>query len=86
MPGVARLGDTITHGGAITGASPDTSANGIRVARLGDTVECDVHGEQTITSASTTVKANGKGVARLGDSVSCGATISSASDDVSAGD
>jgi len=82
---VARINDTISHGGEIIEGSPTVSTNSRKVARLGDQVQCDVHGLQTITSASLTVKANGRGVARLGDSISCGATITSASSNVLAG-
>ena len=84
-PAVARIGDPISHGGDITGGSPDVKANSIGVARLGDAVNCVIHGEQTITSASTTVKANSRGVARVGDSISCGATITGGSPNTFAG-
>lgn len=83
---VARINDTISHGGEIIEGSPNSRVNSRKVARLGDQVQCDVHGLQTIVSASTTVKANGKGVARLGDLISCGATITSASNNVLAGE
>lgn len=85
IPAVARLGDPISHGGQITGASTDVKANGIGVARFGDTVHCDVHGNQTISSASTTVNADGRGVARVGDSISCGAVITDGSPNVNSG-
>jgi uncharacterized Zn-binding protein involved in type VI secretion len=85
MKGVARLNDTISHGGTIVEASPDVKVNGRGVARLGDSVNCSQHGSQTITGASQTVKANSKRVARLNDSISCGAVISSASTDVKIG-
>lgn len=85
MAKVARLGDEISHGGNITSASPNTWANGIKVARLNDTVHCNIHGDQTITSASTKAFANTRGIARLGDSISCGAVISTASPNVWAG-
>lgn len=82
MPGTARVNDTISHGGSITGGSPTFSANGRPVARLSDPVECAIHGAQTITSASTNVSAQSRGIARLGDSISCGAVITSASTNV----
>lgn len=83
--GVARINDTITHGGNIIEGSPNSECNSRKIARLGDKVMCIIHGLQTITSASTTVKANGKGVARLDDDISCGAKISSASTNTFAG-
>lgn len=83
--GVARLGDSISHGGEITGASSNVTANGRKVARKGDPVQCNQHGSQTITGGSSTVKANTREIARLDDPISCGATISSASTTVKAG-
>lgn len=86
MPPIARLNDSISHGGSITSASPDCFCNGIAIARLGDSAVCSIHGGVSITTSSNSVFANGQGVARVGDSVSCGATISSGSDDSFAGD
>lgn len=83
MPGVARVNDSISHGGSITDGSPTYLVNSRRAARLGDPVTCAIHGSQTITSASTNVKAQDRGIARLGDSISCGAVITSASTNVS---
>lgn len=83
MPvGVARIGDAISHGGAITGGSPNTTADTLAVARLGDPVICDIHGDQIIVSASLVTLVDSLGVARLGDAISCGATIVTASEDV----
>ncbi|MGZ5390177.1 MAG: PAAR domain-containing protein [Aeromicrobium sp.] len=85
MPRAARLGDPISHGGQIITASPDTKANGIDVARLGDTAACALHGLVSIVSASGSVKVNGRGKARVGDVCSCGAFITSGSADVEVG-
>jgi len=85
MPNVARLSDTISHGGSIITGSPDTTVNSLPVARLTDLVDCAIHGINSIVSASATVRVNGLGVARLGDATACGATISSASPDEIAG-
>lgn len=82
---VARINDSISHGGQIIEGSPTVSVNSRKVARLGDHVQCAIHGLQTIVSASTTVKANSKGVARLDDDISCGAKISTASNNTWAG-
>ena len=76
MPGVARIGDPTSHGGQITSGSTSTKADGLGVARLGDTHLCPIHGGGSIISASTKHKADGLGIARVGDSISCGATIS----------
>lgn len=86
MRKVARITDTISHGGQIIEGSPNTFANSLKIARLGDHVQCAIHGLQTITSASTTVKANSKGMARLNDTISCGAVIVTASPNVWAND
>ena len=84
-PAVARVGDSISHGGEITGGSPNVFTNAIATARLGDPVECAIHGAQTIVTASSTVIANGVGVARQGDLISCGATITEGSPNTFAG-
>ena len=85
MPQLARLGDAISHGGAIIEGSGDVHCNGIPVARIGDAAICVIHGAVTIVSGSATVRANGRGVARIGDATSCGATIVSGSADTRAG-
>jgi uncharacterized Zn-binding protein involved in type VI secretion len=76
--GIARLGDrtigqcschtsTITVGGTIITASPNTIVNGMNVARLGDTVLADCGHTGTIVTSSPTNICNGAGIARLGD-------------------
>jgi uncharacterized Zn-binding protein involved in type VI secretion len=79
MPAAARLGDSISHGGAITSASPDHVTDGIPTARLGDSAVCAIHGGVTIVAGSGFTKVNGRPRARVGDAVSCGAVISSGS-------
>ena len=104
MPQIARVTDEhrgiCGHGadccphnvvGEIVEGSPDTFANGLQVARLGDMVEhdCPHCGIGWISSSSSTVRANGIGVARLGDAVTYpggGGTITTASGNVRAGD
>lgn len=85
MPPVARLGDTGSHGGEIISASPNVTADGIEVARVGDIYACPIHGSNPIVTGSATVFANASNVARLGDLTECGAAITSASPDVFAG-
>jgi uncharacterized Zn-binding protein involved in type VI secretion len=75
VPQAARIGDAISHGGAIVAGSPNVFIEGPASARVGDAVLCAIHGSQVIVSGSTTVFVNGPQKARLGDSVSCGATI-----------
>ena len=77
--------------GAIVEGSPDVFVNGLQAARLDDRVEhnCPHCGTGHISSASGSVFANGIPVARLGDAVTYpggGGTITTASDDVRAGD
>ncbi|RMD87197.1 MAG: hypothetical protein D6813_13900 [Calditrichaeota bacterium] len=79
MIGVARVGDSISHGGVITSGSLKLFENGVSLARVGDAVICNIHGAQTIISGSTKVFENGLGVARVGDSISCGAIITTGS-------
>ncbi len=81
MRNVARIGDTIDHGGAIVSGSEKLLTNGIPTARIGDSVICQIHGGQVITSGSDNLFADDRNVARIGDSVSCGAVIVSGSPD-----
>lgn len=79
----ARLGDAGSHGGVIITASPDTSANGLAVARVGDLYGCPQHGPNPIITGSTTgVRVNGKMVAIVGSKTACGAVITEGSADV----
>jgi uncharacterized Zn-binding protein involved in type VI secretion len=85
MPQVARIGDSIDHGGTIIEGSPDCNCNGLAIARVGDAVICDIHGAQTITSGIDSVPVNGQAIAVVGSSVSCGAVVATGSPDVNAG-
>ncbi len=84
MP-VARIGDPISHGGAIAGGSPNVFCNSLNVARIGDPVACEIHGAQSVATGSGSVFCNGRGVARQGDAITCGATITGGSPNVFAG-
>lgn len=75
MPRIIRLGDSGSHGGSVTTASPDVWADGARVARVGDTYDCPIHGPNPITTGSPNTTANGQAIARAGDSTACGATL-----------
>ena len=75
MPRIIRLGDTGSHGGSVTTASPDVWIDGARVARVGDTYNCPEHGPNSITSGSPNVTANDQPIARVGDTTACGATL-----------
>ena len=82
MSAIARVGDSLSHGGNITAGSPDVLVDSIPVARIGDACHCNEHGTTHITTGSGTVKANGIGVARVGDQCACGAVLLSGSPDV----
>lgn len=84
-PMVAFVGSALSHGGSVTGGSPDVLTNGIDTARLGDPAACAIHGAVVISTASNSVFANGKGVARAGDSCSCGAILTTGSTNTFAG-
>jgi uncharacterized Zn-binding protein involved in type VI secretion len=82
MPDIIRIGDPGSHGGSVTTGSPDVTANGIPVARVGDTYSCPIHGPNPIVTGSPDVTANGQAVARVGDTTACGATLQAGSPDV----
>lgn len=50
MPACARIGDSISHGGAIIEGSGNVFAEGLGVARMGDKVYCSEHELQTIVA------------------------------------
>lgn len=81
MSGIARLGDNISHGGNITSASSDITIDGLGAARIGDQINCQIHGPGVITGGSTDILADGRGLARVGDQCSCGATITGGASD-----
>lgn len=76
---IARIGDSISHGGTITSGSPNWKCNGIAIARVTDTANCFVHGPVTITTGSPNYQCNGLAIARIGSLCSCGATITTGS-------
>lgn len=83
MPAVARKGDSIDHGGQIIQGSPNLNVNGKPCARVGDQVQCTIHGLVTITTGSPTGRKNqGKLLARVGSLCSCGAKIITGSPNV----
>lgn len=85
MPHKARIGDPSDHGGRIVSGSGDVKANGIGIARQGDTHTCPRQGHGTTALSSTSaVKVNGRPVIRVGDRAGCGAIITVGSSNVSA--
>lgn len=83
---VARLSDPGSHGGAIASASSSISANGLRIARVGDIYACPKHGKNPIVSGVHSVFGQGKHVAHVGSKTACGATITAGSPDTFVGD
>lgn len=84
MARIIRIGDTGSHGGSVTTGSPDTFANGLAVARVGDTYSCPIHGANPIATGSPDTTANGQAVARVGDTTTCGATLQGGSSNTEA--
>lgn len=80
MPAVARLGDTSDHGGHITTASPNVTANGIGVAKAGDLHSCPISGHGT-TPLTPSINSQ---LITIGATAGCGATIVTGSPNVNA--
>lgn len=79
MPAVARLGDPHSHGGVIITSASRTKVNGILIARVGDLINCPIHGVNPIVAGSPKFKIEGQLVARVGSLCACGAVISGGS-------
>ena len=75
MAKVARIGDSISHGGQIITGAARTLAEGPNVARIGDTALCDLHGPVTIVTGSHNTPIEGEKCARIGSMTSCGAIV-----------
>lgn len=75
MPMIIRMGDTSTHGGAVTTAAQKVLAEGARVARVTDILSCPIHGPNPIVEGSEKLWAEGQKVARHGDHTACGAAL-----------
>lgn len=69
------IGDTHSHGGAVTSGATDSDIGGKAIACLGDTAVCSVHGPVKIVSGDPNVTFGGRPVARDGDKLSCGAVL-----------
>lgn len=75
MPLWVRLGDTSSHGGAVTTSASKTLCEGALVAREGDILSCPIHGPNPIVGHSQKYMVEGKFVARHGDATACGASL-----------
>ncbi|KAB0530682.1 PAAR domain-containing protein [Xanthomonas citri pv. glycines] len=69
------VGDQLDHGGSVVTGSAETDVDGKPVARIGDKVVCNVHGQTEIASGDATVMIDGKPVARHGDKTACGGAL-----------
>jgi uncharacterized Zn-binding protein involved in type VI secretion len=91
MPPAARLNDKCTGHNCfpsrpINSASSNVRINGIRVARVDDSLAVHNCGTSshagTIIDGSSTVRINGRKAARIGDPVDCGSLIAQGSSTV----
>ncbi len=75
MPLVIRLGDTSTHGGAMITSASKTLYNGILCCRIGDILDCPIHGPNPVVEGSAKQIVEGQPLARQGDHTACGAAL-----------
>lgn len=72
---IARLGDPGSHGGNIITSASRSKAEGILIARIGDTYDCLLHGPNPIITGATRSKCEGPLIAFNGSLTACGASI-----------
>jgi uncharacterized Zn-binding protein involved in type VI secretion len=83
--GIGHIGDHCTHGAVIITGSASTGANSLPVARLGDLVNCPIHGVNPfVSNCSPTVLFEGKPVTTNGSVTQCGAILILGSNNVAA--
>jgi uncharacterized Zn-binding protein involved in type VI secretion len=77
MPMVVLDGDTSSHGGTVAATTTRSKAEGKLLVRIGDILDCPIHGPSPVVEASEHFKAEGSPfrVARHGDATACGATL-----------
>jgi uncharacterized Zn-binding protein involved in type VI secretion len=75
MPLIARLDDPATHPGKICTSAQRSLAEGKKIARIGDTFCCDLHGPNPIITGATRTKCEGPLIAFDGSLTQCGASI-----------
>lgn len=77
MPLCVRLGDTSTHGGEVVTGAPkwDCEGDGKLIARVGDILDCPIHGPNPIVTGSPNWKCEEMPIARHGDTTQCGAAL-----------
>lgn len=72
---IIRLGDTSSHGGAVVTSAAKSLAEGKLIARVGDILDCPIHGPNAIIEGSDKYLCEGPKVAREGDHTACGAAL-----------
>jgi uncharacterized Zn-binding protein involved in type VI secretion len=76
-----RVGDTTDHGGRVISGDDTRIINDRKVARLGDLVDCPLHGLTRIISTNAAAEFTGdRRTAHLGCLTSCGARVVTGSD------
>ena len=82
----ARLGDAVSHGGAVVSGSGSVFTNCCPAAAAGiSAATCALHGGAAVASGSGSVFINCCPAARLGDVTGCGAAVVSGSGNVTIG-
>lgn len=81
---VTRLGDVGDHGGAVVITGRDNHyVNGLPIARVGDLVDCPIHGvSQIVATTAPTVFTNNGQNSHIGSVAECGAVIVTGSPDM----
>ena len=69
------VGDSLSHGGSVKAGAAMARIDGRAIARIGDPVECSVHGSGEIAEGEPAYLVEGRPVALEGHKTSCGATL-----------
>jgi uncharacterized Zn-binding protein involved in type VI secretion len=74
-----KVGDTTSGGGTVLSGAAHDPAGGLAWARIGDSVQCGVHGMTTIVTGDSEHPIDGRAAARHGDFCACGCILISRS-------
>lgn len=72
---IARIGDSISHGGQIVTGAGKWVCEGEPIARVTDQAICAIHGPVVITTGSPNWVCEGHPIARIGSLLSCTAVV-----------
>lgn len=75
MPLICTLNATSDHGGRIVTSAAKTYYEGNLAARIGDELDCPIHGINPIIEGSSKTIVEGRKLARQGDHTACGAAL-----------